>query len=158
MSPAPTGYAIRVMTLADIDAVMDIAACLPEAPHWRREAFEGSLNAEDGPRRVVFVAEDTQTSQLAGFAVASLTPPDSELESIAVTSAAQRRGVGRSLWQSLAEVLAAGGASRTFLEVRASNLRAQAFYRSLGFGEVGRRPTYYADPAEDAVILRCNPR
>ncbi len=158
MSPAPTGYAIRAMTFTDIDAVMEIAASLPEAPHWTREVYERGLRPDVKPHRVACVAEDRQTGQLVGLAVASLTPPDSELESIAVVSAAQRRGVGRGLWQFLAAALSAGGASQTFLEVRASNLRARAFYRSLGFTEVGRRPAYYADPAEDAVILRCDLR
>lgn len=154
MSLARTGCTIRAMTPQDIDAVLEVAASLPEAPHWTREAYERCIGPDTKPRRVAWVAEVGQAGQLAGFAVASLTPPDSELESVAVAAAAQRRGVGRSLWQSLVEALAAGGASQAFLEVRASNLRAQAFYRSLGFAEVGRRPAYYTDPAEDAVILR----
>jgi ribosomal-protein-alanine N-acetyltransferase len=40
------------------------------------------------------------------------------------------------------------------LEVRRSNVAAQGFYRSVGFVEEGRRPGYYADPIEDAVLMR----
>ena len=43
--------------------------------------------------------------------------------------------------------------SEVMLEVRASNSSALAFYRTLGFIETGRRPHYYPDPIEDAVLL-----
>jgi ribosomal-protein-alanine N-acetyltransferase len=39
------------------------------------------------------------------------------------------------------------------LEVRASNEAAQALYRKLGFHDVGRRPRYYGDNGEDAVLM-----
>jgi len=40
------------------------------------------------------------------------------------------------------------------LEVRDSNKAARGFYGSFGFIEVGRRPGYYADPVEDAILMR----
>jgi ribosomal-protein-alanine N-acetyltransferase len=45
------------------------------------------------------------------------------------------------------------------LEVRPSNLPAISLYRKTGFREVGRRPGYYDDTREDAIImsLRLNP-
>jgi ribosomal-protein-alanine N-acetyltransferase len=42
------------------------------------------------------------------------------------------------------------------LEVRPSNHAALAFYRAQGFAVTGRRPRYYADPVEDAVLLALN--
>jgi len=46
------------------------------------------------------------------------------------------------------------GVREVMLEVREGNHSAQGFYRFLGFREEGRRPGYYADPAEDAVLMR----
>ena len=155
--PAP-GFRIRPMALTDVDGVLAVAASLPEAPHWPRAAYEGSLDPHAAVRRLAYVADEAATGVLAGFAVASLNPPESELESIAVAEGFQRRGVGRWLWSALAAALAARGAREAVLEVRASNHRALALYRSLGFAETGRRPRYYADPAEDAVLLRCSLR
>ena len=40
------------------------------------------------------------------------------------------------------------------LEVRVSNAPAIALYEGLGFAQVGRRPKYYHNPHEDALILR----
>jgi ribosomal-protein-alanine N-acetyltransferase len=49
--------------------------------------------------------------------------------------------------------LAARGARMAFLEVRETNAAAVAFYRGLGFDPIGRRPAYYADTGEDALLL-----
>ena len=152
--PAP-GFRIRSMALTDVDGVAALASSLPEAPRWPRAAYEGCLDPHAAVRRLACVAEAAKTGVLAGFAIASLNSPQSELESIAVATEFQRRGVGSGLWRFLASALAEKGASEAFLEVRASNRRALALYRSLGFAEAGRRPRYYADPTEDAVILRC---
>jgi ribosomal-protein-alanine N-acetyltransferase len=88
-----------------------------------------------------------------GFLIASLLPPQAELETIAVAAEGQRRGVGENLFWAMVDDLKAEGASEAMLEVRASNLRAIGFYRVLGWSETGRRPRYYADPEEDAVLM-----
>jgi ribosomal-protein-alanine N-acetyltransferase len=45
------------------------------------------------------------------------------------------------------------GATRATLEVRESNEAARRLYASLGFEVVARRPRYYSQPVEDALIL-----
>ena len=90
---------------------------------------------------------------VVGFAVASLVAPEAELETMGVASEGQRRGVGARLLQALVEELRAERVTELMLEVRASNCGALAFYRALGFRETGRRPRYYADPEEDAVLM-----
>ena len=40
-----------------------------------------------------------------------------------------------------------------FLEVRARNEAAQHLYRKLGFRFIGKRPAYYQDTGEDALLL-----
>jgi ribosomal-protein-alanine N-acetyltransferase len=41
-----------------------------------------------------------------------------------------------------------------FLEVRESNHGAQTLYRQFGFIEIGRRPDYYQNPSETAIVMR----
>jgi ribosomal-protein-alanine N-acetyltransferase len=48
-------------------------------------------------------------------------------------------------------------ATRLTLEVRAGNRAAQALYRGFGFDVVGRRPHYYTDDGEDALIMSTPP-
>ncbi len=86
--------------------------------------------------------------------MASLLPPEAELELIAVDPAAQRLGLAQQLFAELAQELRAARWNEMILEVRASNLPALALYRKLGFVETGRRKDYYQIPVEDALLMR----
>jgi ribosomal-protein-alanine N-acetyltransferase len=143
---------IRRMTMADLDRVMEIAAGLRDAPHWTRAAYQAAIDPNRAPQRIALVAEDA--GNLAGFAIASVVVPQAELETIAVAEAYQRRGVALRLFAALAGELSEAQAADVLLEVRASNRPALGLYRALGFEEGGRRPRYYADPVEDAVLLK----
>jgi ribosomal-protein-alanine N-acetyltransferase len=143
---------IRPMTIADLDAILAIAASLTDAPHWPRSAYLHALNSEFTPHRIALVA--TEPDSVSGFAIASLLPPQAELETIAVAAGSQRRGLGRQLFQELTSQLRQAGARELLLEVRASNLSALAFYRSLGFVQSSLRQRYYSDPVEDAVLMQ----
>ena len=144
---------VRRMTPADLGRVMEIAQSLKEAPHWPCSAYETALNAQAMPQRIALVAEGVESGGVVGFSVASVVPPQAELETIAVAAEGQRRGVGRNLFAFLAGELAIAHAEELFLEVRASNRAALALYLSLGFKETGRRSRYYIDPVEDALLL-----
>jgi ribosomal-protein-alanine N-acetyltransferase len=85
--------------------------------------------------------------------VAILLPPQAELETIAVAAEIQRRGVARRILIAMADELRKALVTEVLAEVRASNFPALAFYQTLGFAMTGRRPRYYADPIEDAVLL-----
>jgi ribosomal protein S18 acetylase RimI-like enzyme len=45
------------------------------------------------------------------------------------------------------------GAKTVSLEVRPSNAGAVSFYRRLGLEVIGRRPGYYPETGEDALIM-----
>jgi ribosomal-protein-alanine N-acetyltransferase len=47
------------------------------------------------------------------------------------------------------------GAKEIWLEMRESNMRAIGLYQRCGFTTAGRRPGYYVDPTEDALLMRC---
>jgi len=147
-------FEIRPMTAADLDPVLAIARNLPQAPHWPRSAYLIAINPESTPRRIALVAVGRQPGSILSFAVASLLPPQAELETIAVAADIQRLGLGERLFQALAAKLKAAGVDELQLEVRASNQPALAFYQALGFVKTSLRPSYYADPIEDAVLMR----
>jgi tRNA threonylcarbamoyl adenosine modification protein YeaZ len=146
------GVRVRRMGVADLDAVMEIAAKTDHAPRWGRAAYVAAIDPGNQPRRVVLVAE--RDGGLAGFVVASITAPEAELESIVTAVPHQRLGVARELFGVLKAELRRQGVREVMLEVREGNHSAQGLYRFLGFREEGRRPGYYAEPVEDAVLMR----
>jgi ribosomal-protein-alanine N-acetyltransferase len=141
------------MDPADVERVIEIAQSLKDAPHWPPAVYLAALDPESEPRRIALVAADAETGATAGFLVASLLPPQAELETIAVAPGGQRRGLGRRLLVAMVEELRTEQVTEILLEVRASNDAAFRFYLALGFTETGRRRGYYADPVEDAVLM-----
>ncbi|MGB9408502.1 MAG: ribosomal protein S18-alanine N-acetyltransferase [Terracidiphilus sp.] len=153
MNPTRQTVQIRRMTPADLDRVMEIAQSLKEAPHWPRANYVAALDSDALPRRIALVTEGAQPGKVAGFAVASLMPPQAELEIIAVAAQHQRHGLAGRLFAQLEADLGKAQVNEVILEVRASNLPALGLYRRLGFVETSRRPRYYHDPIEDAVLM-----
>jgi ribosomal-protein-alanine acetyltransferase len=144
---------VRPMSAADVERVLKIAESLREAPQWAASAYLAAINPDHSPRRIALVAADVESGAPIGFLVASLMAPEAELETIAVAAEGQRRGVGARLLGTLQEELKMERVTELLLEVRASNHGALGFYAALGFRETGRRPRYYADPEEDAVLM-----
>ena len=73
---------------------------------------------------------------------------------VAVDPESRRRGIGRRLVEDLVQALKDRQVNSLTLEVRASNEPAKTLYELLGFLQIGRRPNYYRNPKEDALILR----
>jgi [ribosomal protein S18]-alanine N-acetyltransferase len=154
MSSAAADVRIRRMSATDLDRVMEIAASLLHAPRWPASAYIAAMNSENTPRRIALVAAEPESDTPAAFLVASLMSPEAELETIAVSAEGQRRGVGRLLLTAVTKELRVAQVTELHLEVRASNRGAVGFYHAQGFQETGRRARYYADPAEDAVLMK----
>lgn len=143
---------VRAMLPDDIGGVLAIAAALRDAPHWPRAAYEAALQPGAVPERLCLVA--VCDGALAGFLIAAVIAGQAEIESVAVAPERQRRGIGTMLLSAAVPPLRGSGVAEIFLEVRACNLAAQALYRAVGFTECGRRTGYYADPVDDAILLR----
>lgn len=153
-SPHPV---VRPMQPADIAAAASIAAASPEAPRWTADNYAAFLrNAPPpGPLRAAWVA--AVGPQVFGFAAASLLLDGEEnrceIESMAVRIDARRQGIGAALLAAVSAWAASQGARTLALEVRAGNAAAIRLYQRFGLLPQGRRPAYYADPEEDALLL-----
>jgi ribosomal-protein-alanine N-acetyltransferase len=142
-----TPPAIRTMTTADLSAVDELEHQLFSDP-WPRSFF---LEALADPEAVSLAA--LRGEELAGYLVATLFPPEAELQNLATVRAHQREGIARALMRELITTCRARGVKELRLEVRVSNAPAQNLYRTLGFRLVGLRRGYYKAPVEDAVLM-----
>ena len=139
---------VRRLEERDLDSVEAIqAASRPWAAHWPRGAYFAPADSA----MCAWVAE--QAGEIAGFALARCAGGEMEILNLAVAQSSCRQGTGGALIRAALGEGAARGAARAFLEVRESNAAALAFYASLGFAPAGRRPRYYHDPVEDALVL-----
>lgn len=137
----PEKLLLRAGTSADLARVRQIQAAALPSSRWDAEQYlrhEFLVGCHDGA--------------IAGFIVARKTAPDErEVLNIAVLSEYRGLGIGEALLRAL---VFNGQTGDVFLEVRESNDRARRLYERVGFEEVGRRPGYYEDPPETAVIMR----
>jgi len=92
--------------------------------------------------------------EIVGYVIARAAADEGEILNLAVAPAHQRHGLGRLLARRALDALAARGARSVYLEVRESNVAARRLYEGLGFEAVARRPNYYRQPEEAALILR----
>ena len=143
---------VQLLSADDIEAVVEIERLSNSHP-WTERNFHEALASG----YLCIVARDH--GAVCGFAVARMLVDEAELLLIAVTPAMRRQGIALLLWIELAERLKASGARTVYLEVRESNLSAQAFYRTRGFTQSGIRPKYYPNGArdserEDAVLMQ----
>ena len=114
---------------------------------------ENSIRSElSNPLSLWLVAQDGDT--VAGYVGSQSVLGEADMMNIAVSPEYRRQGIAQRLVEALTEALCSEQVYCLTLEVRASNTPAKALYEKMGFAEIGRRPNYYRNPKEDALILR----
>lgn len=104
------------------------------------------------PLSLWVVALDGTT--VTGYVGSQSVMGEADMMNLAVAPEYRRQGIGCRLVEKLILLLAEKDVKSLTLEVRASNAPAIDLYGQMGFAEVGRRPGYYRNPKEDALILR----
>ena len=136
------------MTAAHVDAVAQLETICFSTP-WSSNSITNELI---NPLSLWLVAEEDGI--LLGYIGSQTVMDEADMMNVAVEPSARRRGVAERLVSRLVCDLGCLGVKRLTLEVRVSNEPAIALYNKLGFVQVGRRPNYYRNPKEDALILR----
>ncbi|MGE3704210.1 MAG: ribosomal protein S18-alanine N-acetyltransferase [Vicinamibacterales bacterium] len=134
---------------AEIDDVIAVEdACFTNP--WTREMYEAELRKE-GVSFILLARDDA--GRLIGFCSYWRVLDELHVNNLAVLPSHRRRGLGRALLQRALDDGRRSGATRAYLEVRASNADARHLYARLGFSEAGVRRGYYSKPDEDGIVF-----
>jgi [ribosomal protein S18]-alanine N-acetyltransferase len=94
---------------------------------------------------------------IVGYGGVWLSVDEGHITTIAVAPEYRGRGIGELLLNGLIDQAINLNADVLTLEVRVSNLVAQQLYVKYGFRPAGKRPRYYTDNGEDALIMWTDP-
>ena len=121
--------------------------CYPRP--WSATLFLSELSQRTSRRYTVA----TLGPMVVGFAGLMVVEDEGHVTTLTVDPPWQHRGVGTALLLDLARAAVGLALRHLTLEVRASNIPAQALYRRFGFAPGGIRRNYYAETGEDAIVM-----
>ncbi len=142
-------FSIRKMTIEDVPAVAQIDQMSFSLP-WPEYSFRYEVSDNRAARCYVAV---TDSGQIVAMIVSWFIIDELHIATLATHPDYRRQGIGARILTEALKDGSASGMRRAFLEVRVSNEAAQAMYRKFGFEVTGRRPRYYRDNGEDAILM-----
>ena len=137
----------RPMQKGDVERVAELERICFRTP-WSRAALAGELKND-----VAHYLVGECDGRVIAYAGRWVLFEEAHITNVAVDPAFRRRGLGRRLMLCMMRTARLFGAAMMTLEVRETNLGAQALYAGLGFLREGRRKGYYTDTGEDAFLL-----
>jgi [ribosomal protein S18]-alanine N-acetyltransferase len=152
-----TEIAIHPMTEHDLLEVVEIEE-QSGLSRWGWAAYYAELQGNN--RSLMLVARprsmEQGSQQVMAYIAARASAGELHINNVAVREPYRRNGIAHLLLRRAIEEGRKLGATTAFLEVRSGNLAAQALYEKCGFRPIARRPRYYSDPLEDAVVMSCS--
>lgn len=142
-------YRVRPAVPADAAELVAIERRCFSDP-WSEASFRESL----GAAWTFGLVAESRRRGIVGYLIARELAGAGEILNLAVLPECRRHGVARALLDAGLDTLKRHRVEEVFLEVRESNLGAQALYVAAGFRPVGQRSAYYRNPKEDALVLR----
>lgn len=136
------------MNLSHVEEIAELEKICFSDP-WSAKSILSEL---DNPLSLWLTA--IEENCIAGYVGSQTVLGETDMMNIAVRPENRRQGIGEALIEALVDQLKQIGSHCLTLEVRISNEPAIKMYEKLGFVMVGRRPRYYQNPREDALILR----
>ncbi|MEJ2748762.1 MAG: ribosomal protein S18-alanine N-acetyltransferase [Anaerolineae bacterium] len=152
MLTPPAPYLLRPMHLPDLQAVLAIDRRSFPTP-TKTSVYEYELSHNQLAHYQVLSANET----IIGYGGFWLLGDECHISTIATHPDWRRRGLGELLLLNMLFMANEQAAQMVTLEVRQSNLTAQALYHKYQFAIVGERRRYYKDTGENALIMTQEP-
>lgn len=139
---------IREMTELDIKEVLEVEKESFTTP-WSEESFKKEIT--ENVLAVYIVAE--VENKIVGYGGVWKILDEGHITNIAVRKDFRGLGVGDLLVMGIINYCTINKIPNITLEVRESNTVARNLYKKHGFEDLGKRPGYYADDNEAAIIM-----
>ena len=139
---------IRRMDLKDVPEVVEIDRSSFTLP-WTERSFKYEVQENQAARCWVTILDERVASMLVLWIIVD----EAHIATIATHPHFRRRGFAKRMLVKSLVAAREEGAQKALLEVRARHVVAQKIYCDIGFVDVGRRPMYYRDNGEDAVLM-----
>jgi [ribosomal protein S18]-alanine N-acetyltransferase len=143
--------AIDLMSQKDLPEIMVIEKESFVSP-WTTGMFTDELKVTQSQCLVARLSQDKK-SIVGGYMIFWIVADEAHLHNIAVKKELRRHGLAQGFMNVMKEISRQAGVKNMTLEVRESNVGAIKLYRECGFVVKGRRPLYYTDTQEDALIM-----
>ena len=140
---------IRAIREEDVRQIHEIEALCFAMP-WSEESILHDVKENPVARWLVL---DDGSGRVMAYAGMWFVLDEAHVCNVAVHPDFRRMGYGRRILEALVDMAKANSMTLMTLEVRRSNLAAQALYHQCGFLDVGYRKRYYEDNKEDALIM-----
>ncbi|MFO7569216.1 MAG: ribosomal protein S18-alanine N-acetyltransferase [Smithellaceae bacterium] len=147
---------VDLMRRGDLAEVLDIERESFQTP-WTEGMFVDELRTKHAQTLVARVVIDGR-SRVGGYIIFWMVADEAHLHNLAVRKEFRRQGLARSLMGLMKDIAQQMGIVKMTLEVRETNSQAIALYRKCGFVVKGRRPNYYTDTREAALIMWADER
>ena len=141
-------FAIEKARAEHIDEITGIEKSSFAVP-WSKGSFTDEITANDLAVYICAIAGGRVVGYIGMWDICG----EGHVTNLAVHPDFRNKGVGSGLVEGLIEEAKKRGIRSMTLEVRKSNLAAQALYKKFGFAAAGVRKRYYEDNGEDAVIM-----
>ena len=153
-SGANLAVTIRRMTADDLMRVHELDQLCFSSP-WPLKTFRNQLEENKAASQwVAALGEESLTPGLIiGAIVTWLVVDEVHIATLSVDPDFRRSKIATRLICATLRDGVSRGATASTLEVRASNGAAQRLYYKFGYQLMGRRPGYYQDNGEDAILL-----
>ena len=143
---------LSALTESDIGQILLIEKTSFKQP-WSSKLFHEELSSKDAFDYVVKLNSSDKPEPVIAYICSRITGSEMSILRIAVAVKWRNSGIAFWLLNRCFEIAVTKGITSVFLEVRESNNAATALYGKLGFMPVGKRPNYYSETGEDALVF-----
>ena len=140
---------------ADINPIVEIDRRSFGWP-WNRLYFSGELTGKQACNFTLKTVDSKNRPRVIGYIIGRVVDNELHILRIAVKPKYRGHGLAAYLLARAFDQAAQSGARSAYLEVRPSNKSAISLYHRQGFRLIGKKPEYYTDTREDALVLMKN--